>query len=134
MKLGRTCAAAAMLGALALPMTAGVSSADTASERQQDESSQRAEREAGGTRASDATPEPGEADAAESRRALDEQREPAEQRRGQVDERPVGAPDTGGGPVEWDSTPAYVAGVSAAVVVAGVGTVLVVRRRHAGQR
>lgn len=130
MKIGRICAAAAVLGMLALPLTATVSWADTAarenqrpgtneeaqvSERQRAAAEeQRARRAEDGERSADAT------DAAERRR--------------QVSQRPAGAPDTGGGPAEWNATPAYAAGGTAAIAAAGAGTVLMLRRRRVNEQ
>ncbi|GAA3362645.1 hypothetical protein [Saccharopolyspora gregorii] len=129
MRINRTCAAAAVLGALALPLTGTVGWADTAAQerdrpgtseqeqvsaRERAAAEQRAGQDAEGRSSAEGT------GAAESRR--------------QVSQRPVGAPDTGGGPAGWTATPASLAGGAAAVVAAGGGAVLLLRRRPADER
>ncbi|MFB9570065.1 hypothetical protein ACFFRS_24140, partial [Saccharopolyspora hordei] len=105
MDVGRTLAAAALAGAAALPLTAAVSWSDApdvapAPERPaQEPVAQPAE----------TVPAPPEARPVESRPALPDVR-PAEPRtdgRGQVSQRPVGAPETGGGPEEAGFGPAW---------------------------
>ncbi|NIJ14408.1 hypothetical protein FHU38_004809 [Saccharomonospora amisosensis] len=133
MKLGRACAAATLLGALTLPLTATVAWADgqgtgpTSSPTQdQREAPSREQTEPTATEAP-----------AEPSAAVGEPREAkpiAEpEQRGQVSERPVGAAETGGGP-ESDATPALLAGGLAVVAVAGGGTVLMLRRRRTGEQ
>ncbi|MEV6233398.1 hypothetical protein AB0L88_36585 [Saccharopolyspora shandongensis] len=131
MKLGRTCAAAALLGAAALPLAAPVSWADgpgTAPVReQQAPEAPRAEqpRESAPVEprqeTTPAAPVPRESTPAVPKPATGDQ----------VRQRPVGAPETGGGPVESGFDPAVLGGAAAAVAVAGGGAALVLRRRRA---
>ncbi|TDD42012.1 hypothetical protein [Saccharopolyspora elongata] len=130
MKLGRTCAAAALLGAAALPLAAPVSWADgpgTAPVReQQAPDAPRAEQP---KESAPAVPVP------EATQAVPKESTPAVPKPAtgdQVRQRPVGAPETGGGPVESGFDPAVLGGAAAAVAVAGGGVALVLRRRRAG--
>ncbi|WP_170301461.1 Tat pathway signal sequence domain protein [Saccharopolyspora hirsuta] len=100
MKLGRTFAAAALLGAAALPLTAAVSWADEPN----------------------AVPAPQESKPAAEPEKADG--------RGQVSQRPVGTPETGGGPEESFGPAAF--GGAAAVAALGGGAAVVLRRRRAG--
>ncbi|WP_243795084.1 hypothetical protein [Saccharopolyspora gloriosae] len=125
MKIGRTCAAAAVLGTLAVPLTATVSWADTAAREDQrpgtNEEAQVSERQ----REAAEQQRAGRAEDGERADTTD-----ATERRRQVSQQPAGAPDTGGAPAEWNATPAYAAGGTAAIAAAGAGTVLVLRRRR----
>ncbi|MGP4016965.1 hypothetical protein [Saccharopolyspora sp. 5N708] len=122
MKLGRTCAAAALLGAAALPLAAPISWAD-------------AQPPVSAPQPPEARPAPVQPPTAEqpsARPAPPQQRPlPTERPRGQVSQRPVGAPETGGGPEESGINPVAVGGAAAAVIAAGAGAALVLRRRRA---
>lgn len=120
MKLARTCVAAALLGVATLPLTAAVSWADG-----QDDAPSPAVTEP----AEQPTAEP----APEERTQAPAATVAPSEAPGQVSQRPVGAPDTGGGPVERGIDPAALGGAAAVVVVAGGGTMLVLRRRRAGE-
>jgi lysozyme family protein len=111
MKLGRACAAGAVLWAVALPLTAGTALADETTPPVAEQPSAPA------------------ADDAQARaRAADD----AQARARQVAVQPEGAPETGGGPLETGIGLA-VTGGAVAVVAAG-GAVLVLHRRRAGAR
>lgn len=132
MKLGRACAAATLLGALTLPLTATVALADgqgtgptSAPTQDQREAPSREQAEPTATEA------PEEPSAAKEPQEADPTAQPEQQ--GQVSERPVGAAETGGGP-ESDATPALLAGGLAVVAVAGGGTVFMLRRRRTGEQ
>lgn len=124
MKLGRACAAGAVLWAVALPLTAGTALADQ-------EPAPVAEQPS----AADPTAAP--ADAAPPS-AVPDGRAPATDtappRDGQVSVRPEGAPETGGGPEGTGIGLAVTGGTAAVVAVAAGGAMLVLRRRHAGAR
>lgn len=125
MKLGRTCAAAALLGAAALPLVAPVSWADDAGAAPAPAQQRTEPPSTPGAQPAEPTqvapePTPGARPAAQS------PQEP------QVRQRPVGAPETGGGPVESGFDPAVLGGAAAAVAIAGGGAAMVLRRRRAG--
>ncbi|MGW3469184.1 hypothetical protein ACWDKQ_12115 [Saccharopolyspora sp. NPDC000995] len=127
MKLGRTCAAAALLGAAALPLVAPVSWADDAGAAPavaQQRTEPRPEPTPGARPA-----EPTQAVAQSTPGARPAEQSPQEP---QVRQRPVGAPETGGGPVESGFDPAVLGGAAAAVAIAGGGVAMVLRRRRAG--
>ncbi|MCI2418198.1 hypothetical protein MOQ72_12235 [Saccharopolyspora sp. K220] len=129
MKLGRTCAAAALLGAAALPLAAPISWADGTDAQPPAAAQQPAPPETrpapGETR-----PAPPEARPVPSQRP-DVARPTAEPTRGQVSQRPVGAPQTGGGPEESGINPVAVGGAAAGVIAVGGGAALALRRRRA---
>jgi hypothetical protein len=129
MKLGRACAAGAVLWAVALPLTAGTALADETSAPVAEQPSDPSAAPSETATASPAPESTGPAaDQAQARaRAAD-----AAQARAQVAVRPEGAPETGGGPQETGVGLA-VTGGAAALVAAG-GAVLVLRRRRAGAR
>ncbi|GAA1233312.1 hypothetical protein GCM10009676_15800 [Prauserella halophila] len=149
MKLGRTLAATAVLGALALPMTTAVGWADTAESSTAEpprsapaasEPQERPTEQAPQERPSEQAPQERPSERPTERKDLDDGRQrqaedsprttvPMER---QVTERPVGAPETGGDPAGWDATPVYVGG--AVVAVVGAGTAVLLRRRGAGER
>lgn len=121
MKLGRACAAAAVLWAVALPFTAGTALADEAAVT----TSPQAPPVATTPEAPRPAPEPSDVrDRAEPEAA------PAEDR--QVPLRPRGAPETGGGPEESGIDLAVAGGAASVVAVVAGGAVLVSRRRRAG--
>ncbi|MEV0700974.1 hypothetical protein AB0I53_24100 [Saccharopolyspora sp. NPDC050389] len=132
MKLGRTCAAAALLGAAALPLAAPISWADEAGtapvREQQAPEATRAEQPKEST---PAAPVP-EATRSEQPKESTPAAPVPEVSGDQVRQRPVGAPETGGGPVESGFDPAVLGGAAAAVAVVGGGAALVLRRRRAG--
>jgi hypothetical protein len=126
MKLGRACAAGAVLWAVALPLTAGTALADQEPAPVAEQPSAPAEDPTAAP--SDAAPPSvlpgGRAPATDT----------APPRDGQVPVRPEGAPETGGGPEETGIDLAVTGGTAAAVAVAAGGAVLVLRRRRAGVR
>lgn len=135
MKLGRACAAATLLGALTLPLTATVAWADEQGGTRPTSAPTQDQRESP-SREPVAEPTATEAPA-DQPTAVGEPQEAKPtakpEQRGQVSLRPVGAAETGGGP-ESDATPALLAGGLAVVAVAGVGTVLMLRRRRTGEQ
>ncbi|WP_156365216.1 Tat pathway signal sequence domain protein [Sciscionella sediminilitoris] len=133
MKLGRTCAAAALLGISALPLTAAISWADTTPSPRPGASSQPAEQQPKVAAQPDVPKTSAAPAPAKTRQEPAQSRQGARVEKRQVTQRPAGAPDTGGGPAEWNATPVYLVGGAAAVAVAGVGTVLVLRRRQVRQ-
>jgi MYXO-CTERM domain-containing protein len=119
MKLGRACAAGAVLWAVALPLTVGTALADQPAP------------------VADQPSEPvADPSAAPSEVAPDGRGPAADEapREPQVAVRPEGAPETGGGPVETGVDPAVTGGAAAVVAVAVGGAVLVRRRHRAGAR
>ncbi|MFC4853005.1 hypothetical protein [Actinophytocola glycyrrhizae] len=122
MKLGRACAAGAVLWAVALPLTAGTALADQ-------EPAPVAEQPS----AADPTAAP--ADTAPPS-ALPDDPGPVTVSvpppDAQVSVRPEGAPETGGGPEETGIDLAVAGGTTAVVAVAAGGAVLLLRRRRAG--
>ncbi|MDA3645046.1 hypothetical protein LZ318_27660 [Saccharopolyspora indica] len=126
MKLGRTVAAAALLGATALPLTAAVGWADEPKTAPVAEE----QKPVAPAPVDEKTPAP------EQSRPVEPPKEGAtpeavREKTAQVSERPVGAPETGGGPVESGFGPAALGG-AAALAVAGGGAAVVLRRRRAG--
>ena len=122
MKLGRACAAAAVLWAVALPFTAGTALADEAPTSPQ----------APPVATTPAAPRPA-AQPAPPSDAPDRtapEAAPAEDR--QVPLRPRGAPETGGGPEESGIDLAVAGGAASVIAVVAGGAVLVTRRRRAG--
>ncbi|WP_223838454.1 hypothetical protein [Saccharopolyspora pogona] len=129
MKLGRTCAAAALLGAAALPLVAPVSWADDPGAAPA-VAQQRPESRPEPTSTPGARPaEPTQAVPQSTPGARPAEQSPQEP---QVRQRPVGAPETGGGPVESGFDAAVLGGAAAAVAIAGGGVAMVLRRRRAG--
>jgi hypothetical protein len=125
MKLGRACAAGAVLWAVALPLTAGTALADQEPAPVAEQPSAPAE---------DPSAAPSEAPPPS---AAPDGRGPAMDtapRDAQVPVRPEGAPETGGGPEETGIGLAVTGGTAAVVAVAAGGAVLVLRRRRAGAR
>ncbi|OLF09070.1 hypothetical protein BLA60_21025 [Actinophytocola xinjiangensis] len=128
MKLGRALAAGAVLWAVALPLTTGTALAD------ETPSAPVATTPAEDPTAAPKPPAPGDAEPpeavpAEDEKARDEKLEGASP---QVRERPDGAPETGGGPVDSGTDLAVAGGAAGAAVVAAGGIVLALRRRRAG--
>ncbi len=124
MKLGRACAAGAVLWAVALPLTAGTALADQ-------EPAPVAEQPSAPAADPSAAPSAAPSDAAQPAPDSERMRDPRE---AQVPVRPEGAPETGGGPVETGADVAVTGGAAAVTVVAAGGAVLVLRRRRAGAR
>lgn len=123
MKLGRTVAAAALLGATALPLTAAVGWADEKPAPVADEQQKYP------SPVDQKTPAPEQSRPVEPKPEATP--EAVREKLGQVSERPVGAPETGGGPVESGFGPAAFGG-AAALALAGGGAAVVLRRRRAG--
>lgn len=123
MKLGRACAAAAVLWAVALPFTAGTALADEAPVA----TSPQAAPVATTPNAPAPSAEPAPSDPRE--RPVPDRAEPAED---QVPLRPRGAPETGGGPEEPGIDLAMAGGTASVLAVVAGGAVLVLRRRRAG--
>ena len=124
MKLGRACAAAAVLWAVALPFTAGTALADEAPVA----TSPQAPPVATTPNAPAPSAEP--APPSDPReRPVQEGAAPAED---QVPVRPRGAPETGGGPEEPGIDLVVAGGAATVIAVVAGGAVLVSRRRRAG--
>ncbi|MEU3269296.1 hypothetical protein ABZ639_00535 [Saccharomonospora sp. NPDC006951] len=131
MKLGRTCAAVAVLAATTLPLTAAVGWADESAQPSRPAPTEEAEESARPVPTeppADAGAPTGEPTATRAEQAPSEARPVPE---GQVSQRPEGAPETGGGPGQGTAA-AAIGGAAAVVAVAGGGTVLVLRRKRAG--
>lgn len=126
MKLGRACAAGAVLWAVALPLTAGTALADQ-------EPAPVAEQPSAPVADPPADPSAAPSEVAPPRIRPDD-RAPEEPEDRQVPVRPEGAPETGGGPEETGVGLAVTGGAAAVVAVATGGAVLVSRRRRAEAR
>ncbi|WP_460391294.1 hypothetical protein [Actinophytocola sediminis] len=134
MKLGRACAAGAVLWAVALPLTAGTALADD--EPSAPVATTPPATEAPAPPSANDPKEPEAAPPAPDRADPTDRREPprAVPAPGdpQVSVRPDGAPETGGGPESGIDL--AVAGGAASVVAVAAGGVLVALRRRAGAR
>ena len=148
MKLGRACAAGAVLCAVVLPFTAGTAAADEpstpATTTPSEPPTSTAPTEPPTSTEPPAPTEPPRSterprpDAPTERERLERLRDAmgrsqdAPPGAAQVRQRPVGAPETGGGPEEQGLDPAVAGGAAAFVTVAAGGVVLARRRRRTG--
>jgi hypothetical protein len=118
MKLGRTCVAAALFGAAALPLAAPISWADAPGVAPPAPVAQPVQQTEAPLPPPDAPPV--EISKPEPSRRVES---------GQVSQRPAGAPETGGGEAESGIDPVAVGGAAAALIAVGGGAVLMLRRR-----